>query len=348
MSFDLFVFEPARAVTAAEAAALHAGPREGLVAGARIDAFYEALVKVYPQLDDDEEASPFAATLDRLPGAVVMPIVFSRADEVHAAVERLAAQHGLHVFDPQSGKLFAPGAVPRATPPKKLSSREGVTRFCALVTPALAELGFVPVKRKKDRWRRGGEGGRSVELALNLATRDARPDIALVDEDVLRPYLAAVGPKELAPLMGLQHLYFGGLIAGRPWDAAYEGSFAYELCHEECVDASARTFLAEVELFALPLGNVALGDFFGGGPAGTSRKNWGPSQEKVPGPAGRFWRWDRGLVYVTAAFAVARPSERAAIFADARARFAQWRAKQLHAATPTLGAELDALERALA
>lgn len=247
-----------------------------------------------------------------------------------------------------SGKLFVPGAAPRAAPARKLSPKDGVARFRELVTPGLAALGFTLAKRKKDRWRRAGEGGTSVELALNLATRDARPDVALVHDDVVRPYLAAVGAKELPPLMGLEYLYYGGLVPGRPWDPAHEGTFAYELCHAECIETSARTFLAEVERFALPLGQIALADFFGRARSpGASRETWGPSSEETSGPAGRFWRWDRGLVYVTAALAIARPTERAVLLAEARARLARWQAQKVNGATPTLGAELDALERAL-
>lgn len=362
MSFDLFVFEPRRNVSLPEAVDLYRGlggnaraeAVANLVAGPRIDAFYEALTKLFPEIgDSDDDASPFACAIERAAGAIVLAIVFSRADEVQAVVERLAAEHGLYVLDPQSTKLFAPSDTPRSAIPRKLSRRDGVARFADVVRPALEAMGFASVKKKKDRWRRACAGGTFLELGLDLSLNDARPDVALGHEDVVRAYQAAVGARELAPTMGLEHLYFGGLIPGRAWDPRYEGTFLYELCHPECIAASSATFLDEVQRFAVPLGEAlgslsALDEFFTRKERfGVARAKWGIDREKVSGPAGRFWRWDRGLVFVTAVGAIARPSERSACLQAARERMERWAEKKVSGATPTLAAELAALGRAV-
>lgn len=194
MSFDLFVFEPRRNVSLPEAVDLYRGlggnaraeAVANLVAGPRIDAFYEALTKLFPELgDSDDDASPFACAIERAAGAIVLAIVFSRADEVQAVVERLAAEHGLYVLDPQSTKLFAPSDTPRSAIPRKLSRRDGVARFADVVRPALEAMGFASVKKKKDRWRRACARGTFLELGLDLSLNDARPDVALGHEDVV-------------------------------------------------------------------------------------------------------------------------------------------------------------------
>jgi hypothetical protein len=73
------------------------------------------LTEKHPEIDtvpedrlDDHEYCPWSAALDRSPGHVIMPCVWSKADYVTGLVHELARKHGLAVYDPQSDRVTYP------------------------------------------------------------------------------------------------------------------------------------------------------------------------------------------------------------------------------------------------
>lgn len=119
MSFDLAVwFETASSLAPAAAQEkylrLCGEDLAGIVPSERVSAFYKALTATYPEIytmpDEEIDACPWTAAMDMSPGHVIMPIAWSRAEEISSAVRTLAREHGLVCFDPQAGVVHAPGA----------------------------------------------------------------------------------------------------------------------------------------------------------------------------------------------------------------------------------------------
>jgi len=250
--------------------------------------------------------------------------------------------------------MFPPrSTAPRPAPKAKLKPAEGLARFVAGATTALAKLGFATDARAKSTWTRSLPNGVVHQISLNLGTREPRPNVAVGDPELMTLLSRATGMDEPLPTMGLEYLYFRGLVPGQPWNERGRASFNYEICHAECVDKSVVTFAREVARFAVPLfeqlGTLAsLDDFFHRTkPYGPARKNWEMDREAASGPAGHFWRADRGLLLVTAVAAVARPKARKATFTDARQRAKQWQRRHIYGASKSLLAELDTLEATL-
>jgi hypothetical protein len=119
MSFDLGVWYPQKRLTNADAGALYVTLCEGSVDRVTphptVDAFYSELTGRYPEIDtipddriDDHDYCPWSCALDRSPGHVIMPCVWSQAEHVARVVHELAAKHGLAVYDPQQGAVFYP------------------------------------------------------------------------------------------------------------------------------------------------------------------------------------------------------------------------------------------------
>ena len=73
----------------------------------RIAAFYEALVTRFPP---DSPDSPWMAALDAGIDHVIMNLSWSeRSAPAFEAIQELAAEHGLVLFDPQSEDAYLPG-----------------------------------------------------------------------------------------------------------------------------------------------------------------------------------------------------------------------------------------------
>ena len=366
MSFDLAVFRPARALDDTEATALYvalcAGGKDAarheaearLMVAPELDAFYAKLTAIYPELDDDEDESPFSCAMQREPKYVIMNLSFSRADEVAHVVEKLALAHGLDTFDPQSRKLLRaaePGAAPRPAGTPKLPLKEGLARFVEGVEPRLGNLGFFPVPRLKHTWGRTSPSGITHRLSLNLGTRDVRPDVSFGHPTAEAWYASAMGKREALPAMGLEYLYFQGFIPGRDWSE--EGDFEYAICHSECVAAAVVDFTRTVVDYAVPFFDALdtleqVADFYRRPvPYSTARPNWTIDRERLSGPAGRYWGSARGLVFSTVMRVLAEPSLTVQIFAEARARATLWQEKEAFGFRPELFAKLDALESAV-
>jgi len=119
VSCDFGVWFPDRHLSDEEAGNLYAQLCDGEVAGiqphAAVDAFYEELTSRHPEIDtipedrlDDHDYCPWSCALDRSPGHVIMPCVWSQAERVERLVHELAEKHGLAVYDPQSGHITYP------------------------------------------------------------------------------------------------------------------------------------------------------------------------------------------------------------------------------------------------
>jgi hypothetical protein len=88
---------------------------DGVTPHPAVDAFYVELTARYPEIDtvsddriDDHDYCPWSCALDRSPGHVLMPCVWSQAENVERFVRALAAKHGLAVYDPQQSQVFYP------------------------------------------------------------------------------------------------------------------------------------------------------------------------------------------------------------------------------------------------
>lgn len=134
MSYDLGVWYPHQRLGNAEAAKLYVGLCEGTVevppAHPAVDAFYEELTAKHPEIDtvpddriDDHDYCPWSCALDRSPGHVIMPCVWSKAESVDRLVRSLARKHGLAVFDPQSGTISYPDSVPSGSTTPEAENR---------------------------------------------------------------------------------------------------------------------------------------------------------------------------------------------------------------------------------
>ena len=87
----------------------------GVVAHPAVDAFYAELTGKHPEIDTipqaeigDHDYCPWSCKLDRSPGHIIMPCVWPKATYVYELVEKLARDHGLAVYDPQSDKVTYP------------------------------------------------------------------------------------------------------------------------------------------------------------------------------------------------------------------------------------------------
>lgn len=119
MSFDLGVWYTPKRLSNAAASELYAALCESRIDGVTphpaVDAFYAELTARYPEIDtvpdeliDDHDHCPWSCALDRSPGHVIMPCVWSRAENVERFVTQLAHKHGLAVYDPQQGRVSYP------------------------------------------------------------------------------------------------------------------------------------------------------------------------------------------------------------------------------------------------
>ncbi len=365
MSFDLAVFRAARALDDTDATSLYvalcAGAKDAarheaearLLVTPELDAFYTKLTAIYPELDDDEDESPFSCAIEREPKYVILNLSFSRAAEVAHVVEKLALAHGLDTFDPQSRKLLRaePGAAPRPAGTPKLPPKEGLARFVAGVEPRLGHLGFFPVPRAKYTWGRTNPSGITHRLSLNLGTRNVRPDVSFGHPTAEAWYASAVGKREALPAMGLEYLYFQGFIPGRDWSEA--GDFEYAICHPECVAAAVVDFTRTVVDYAVPFFDALdtleqVVDFYRRTvPYSKARPNWTIDRESLSGPAGRYWGSARGLVFTTAMRVLAEPSLAVETFAEARSRANLWKENEAFGFRPEMFVQLDALESAM-
>ena len=103
MSFDLGVWYPQKRLTDEEAGALYGNLCESRIDGVTphpaVDAFYAELTARYPEIDtipedriDDHDYCPWSCAPDRSPGHVIMPCVWSQAENVLRRGSRVGGQ----------------------------------------------------------------------------------------------------------------------------------------------------------------------------------------------------------------------------------------------------------------
>ena len=120
MSFDLAVWEGDRPATDADASAIYERLMNRMEAGdfvdppsPRIRAYVESLLGRWPDItEDDGEDSPWAdgpLIGNAFGDAIYFGMVWSKAEEASDFAARLAAQHGLVCYDPQSESLRPSG-----------------------------------------------------------------------------------------------------------------------------------------------------------------------------------------------------------------------------------------------
>src|SRR3954467_12166170 len=124
MSFDLAVWQTQKRLTDSEAEHLYVELCQSNVGGVTaypgVDRFYAELTAKHPEIDtvpddriEDHDYCPWSCALDRSPGHVIMPCVWSKAEYVDGFGRELARKHGLAVFDPQSGTISYPDSAPK-------------------------------------------------------------------------------------------------------------------------------------------------------------------------------------------------------------------------------------------
>lgn len=132
MCFDLGVWHPTKRLTHEQAGKLYAtlceSQTDGVTPHPAVDAFYAELTARYPEIDtvpddriDDREYCPWSCALDRSPGHVLMPCVWSQAENVQRFVTQLAHKYGLAVYDPQQARVSYPDGS-QGTPPQSLQA----------------------------------------------------------------------------------------------------------------------------------------------------------------------------------------------------------------------------------
>ena len=116
MSYDLAVWVGARPRSDADASSLYEQLMERMEVGEpdvepspAIRAYVEALLQRWPDITDDAgEDSPWAdgpLMANAVGDAIYFSMVWSRAEEASAFAARLAEEHGLVCYDPQSETL---------------------------------------------------------------------------------------------------------------------------------------------------------------------------------------------------------------------------------------------------
>jgi hypothetical protein len=118
MSFDLGVWYSDVSLTNEEAGEIYVKLCQNkLTLGGESEAvkgFYTDLTARWPEIDtvpievDDVDYCPWSCTLDRSGMHVIMPCVWSKAEDVFAFVHELATKHSLVLFDPQAGEVHLP------------------------------------------------------------------------------------------------------------------------------------------------------------------------------------------------------------------------------------------------
>ncbi len=121
MSYDLAVWYPSRRISHSEAGAIYIelcedeGDVDVLEPNSEIDAFYDELYSVHPELNDvpddrvdDSDYCPWSINHDRSDRHMIIASVWSQAEHVHELIHRLARKHGLAVYDPQEDLITYP------------------------------------------------------------------------------------------------------------------------------------------------------------------------------------------------------------------------------------------------
>ena len=147
MSYDLAVWYPSRAFSAEEAGEIYGrlcdGQTDVLEPDPAVTAFYTELTSLHPEIDDipaervdDHDLCPWSVAFDRSDAFVIMCAVWSSTELVNQVVSRLAAKHGLLVYNPQDGTVVLPASMRTSsdiTPRRALSVLLGLVSLTVLL-----------------------------------------------------------------------------------------------------------------------------------------------------------------------------------------------------------------------
>lgn len=260
MSYDLSIFRARAPLDARAASGIHAALCEGRVPDASlvaadakaIDAAYRALVKKYPELDDDnEDESPWAAALTKTPHGLVLPMTHSMAGAVVPFVLALAKKRGLTVYDPQTDAAYGPeDARPPAEEPRlpaKAAEKELATR----IAETCAKRGFHPPKKKAKSatFVRTLPSGLVQTFTIDRAnSKEVRVFLA-IDDATLGPAIGDGSPVRLVftEFIGLFREADGTMTKETE---APDGRYA--ICHRSCLETNAKALARDLETFAWP------------------------------------------------------------------------------------------------
>jgi hypothetical protein len=260
VSFDLSVFRAPVSLTVEEAAQVHAalckGEGTSLVPAAEEDlaSLYQRIVARLPELEDDEERSPFASSLERSAAGLVLPIAYSRAGEVLATVGRLAAKLGLTVFDPQAGVLHRPEAPPPAAPLPRLPRRKAENTLLEGLTPRLQAHGFARSGKAKElTFRRVLPGDFAQTYAFQiLGSNDLRVSLRVQQATLGERLARMTGSEAAVDLVWADQLGPFRDRDGQITDRSRVPQSWYSICHAPCVEQSVRDATSDLDSFVLP------------------------------------------------------------------------------------------------
>ena len=119
MSYDLAVWYPTTRMSNQEATQVYINLCEndtsGVAPNPAVDAFYQELVGIHPEIDDvpddkldDTDYCPWSIAHDRSPGHVIMCCAWSKSEYCLDLIWGIAQKHGLALFDPQSETIVYP------------------------------------------------------------------------------------------------------------------------------------------------------------------------------------------------------------------------------------------------
>lgn len=170
MSFDLGVFYTKRPHSDEDAGERYAAYCDGgdlapwIEPSPKVAKFLKDLTGSYPQIDDVKKKAiddcPWSCAFDVSKGHVLMPMVWSRADEMAPIIVKLAKKHGLVCFNPQQGKIVAAPSGIRVEARETTSQdiqrdkKKPEAPFAALLDEILEPRGFL---RHRHRWQKNGK-----------------------------------------------------------------------------------------------------------------------------------------------------------------------------------------------
>jgi hypothetical protein len=271
MSYDLAVWEGARPKSAREAK-LHfealASAHDRAAPSPAIARYVKALLARWPDIDEDDE-SPWsdAPLMNNARGSMIyFGMVYSRAGEASAFAADLAQKHGLVCFDPQTEEL-RPTAKEKAKPAKapdpSVSARDAARRLIEVVAPAMAPLGFAPVRKGRlfpVELARAVDDDVTVYVAWSIEAGiakafvgvDSKRALALLDAHVPR----TPSGKRRTMFAGARHLYTAKWMPARAPEAAKKARpswFEHAVCHESCLAKALSAIPKIVPRWAPPL-----------------------------------------------------------------------------------------------
>ncbi|MBS2017440.1 MAG: hypothetical protein JST00_31445 [Deltaproteobacteria bacterium] len=261
MSYDLSLFR-ARSPGQASAAEIHGALCRGGVpdgveeAPKAIDSAYRAIVSQYPELDDDEESSPWSAALTKTPYGLVMPMTFSMAGAVRPVVFAVAQAWGLTVYDPQDGRAYGPDDERPPAEEKRLATKEAEKELAERIREAAAGHGFLPPKKRQKNatFVRTTKAGLTQSFTLVRANaKEVRILFAIDDAALSQPIAEAVGDGKPLRLVDTELIAPFREDDGTITKATKIPDSGYAICHRSCLERNVVAMTRDLETFAWPL-----------------------------------------------------------------------------------------------